>query len=89
MAQVAKGGLPFSIAAGQQIPGEMALSKVVFNPSGATDSFILQDANGKLVLQGKVSAVATQPYDFSTPIEVNGLGCAQLSAGATLLVYPA
>ena len=89
MAKVASGGQPFSIAAGQQIPGDMTLAKVVHVPNAAGDTFLLQDGNGKLVLQGKAQTTGAQPYDFPIPVGVNGLGCAQLSALNTLWVYPA
>lgn len=89
MAKVASGGQPFSIAAGQQIPGDMSIGKVIHITNGATDTFLLQDGNGKTVLQGS-SAVAKEAktYDFPIPMGVNNLGCATLSAGGTLLVFP-
>lgn len=89
MAQAAKGGLPFSITPGQQVTGETLVSKVVHIPAAANDTFILQDGTGKLFLQGKASGTGAQPYDYPTPVQVKDLGCAQLSAGGTLLVYPA
>lgn len=89
MAKVASGGQPFSIAAGQQIPGDMTIAKVVHIPVAAGDTFLLQDGNGKTVLSGKAQSVGAQPYDFSIPVGVNGLGCASLTASNALWVYPA
>lgn len=90
MAKVAAGGQPFSLAAGAQVSGDVTITKVIHITSGATDTFLLQDGNGKTVLQGS-SAVAKEAkvYDFPVPMTVNNLGCAQLSAGGSLQIFTA
>jgi hypothetical protein len=67
MAKVASGGQPFSISAGQQTPGDMTIVKVIHIPSVVNDTFVLQDGNGKLVLQGKAQTAGAQSYDFPIP----------------------
>jgi hypothetical protein len=86
--KVASGGQPFSIAQGGQIPGDMTIAKVVHIPVAAGDTFLLQDGNGKTVLQGKAQTVGAQPYDFPFPMGVNNLGCAQLTVNNTLWIFP-
>jgi hypothetical protein len=87
MAKVASGGQPFSIAAGQQISGDMTIVKVVHIPTTLGDTFLLQDSKGNAVLQGKAQNTGAQPYDFPTPMAVNGLGCA--SATGVVWIYTA
>jgi hypothetical protein len=87
MAKVAGGGQPFTIAQGAQVPGDLTIGKIIHIASASGDTFLLQDGKGKLVCQGKASAAAAQSYDFPIPVGVNTLGCAQLSAGGTLLVF--
>lgn len=88
MAKVAAGGQPFSIAQGAQVSGDMTIGKILHIPAAIGDTFLLQDGKGNIVCQGKASSAGAQPYDFPIPMGVNSLGCAQLSAGGTLLVFP-
>jgi hypothetical protein len=87
MSRRANGGIPVSMTVGQTISGDLALSKVAFTPGTANDTFLLQDSTGKTVLFGKASTTDTKIFDFSEPIQCNGLGLATLPAGGTLLVY--
>jgi hypothetical protein len=87
MSRRANGGMPISMTVGQTISGELALSKVVFTPGTANDTFLLQDSSGKIVLFGKASTLTSEIFDFAEPIECNGLGLATLPANGTLLVY--
>ena len=89
MAKVASGGQPFSIAVGQQIAGEIALAKVLHVPSAAAQGFLLNDVNGKTIVQELSSGAGAKEYLFPTPISVVGLGCAVLTAGGQLFVYMA
>jgi hypothetical protein len=85
------GRLPFQLTAGAAQSGQLAIVKVQFyKPVAAGDSFLLQDGNGNHFLADVAAAAGqSQWYNFdSFPIDLNGIGCAQLSSGQ-IWVYPA
>lgn len=89
MAQFGAGELPFTLAAGQQKIGEMAVARVYwFNPVAPGDTFTLQDQSGNTIVTGRCEVAGqSQWFDFSSaPISVGGVGMGQISSG-TVYVY--
>lgn len=91
MAQYGIGELPFALASGKTVVGQMAVARVYWlNPGTIGDTFTLTDATGSVILVGRAEvANQSQFFDFSAlPISVNGVGVLQLSSG-TLYIYTA
>jgi len=89
MAQFGLGELPFTLSAGQQKVGGMAIGRVYWlNPGTIGDTFTLADASGNVILTGRAEvANQSQFFDFTgSPISVNGVGVNQMTSG-TLYIY--
>ena len=88
-----RGALPIVLTSAQQVSTDtMAIAGVIWIPSAVSHSFQLDDNQNNVIAQGSLPAtgvLAPVVMMFAAPIPCSGLSLKAISAGDTLLVYPA